>query len=163
MKNQVIQCLNPEHGKDIIKYWQSRGIDTGAYRGAPREFGGNCFIYYGVINGIFAAYSLFKVQAANAEVINLPAKAEFQEREMMVSDDGKSWKRRVVFMEKCGRFIAWHAETIEEAANETGATYWELAKEIEQPKEEPIIEVTLEEIAKLRGVSVDKIRIKYDN
>ena len=29
MKNQVIEVLNGEHGKKVIDYWRSKGVDTG--------------------------------------------------------------------------------------------------------------------------------------
>ena len=58
-------------------------------------------------------------------------------------------------MEKRGGFLAWYyAETLEEAKNETSACFWEDAKENEP------IEVTLEEIAKWRGVGKEQIIIK---
>jgi len=28
MKNQVIEVLNKEHGKKVIEYWESKGVDT---------------------------------------------------------------------------------------------------------------------------------------
>ncbi len=28
MKNQVIKVLSEEHGKKVIEYWKSRGVDT---------------------------------------------------------------------------------------------------------------------------------------
>ena len=28
MRNQVIEVLDREHGKKVIEYWKSRGVDT---------------------------------------------------------------------------------------------------------------------------------------
>ena len=53
---------------------------------------------------------------------------------MLVSDDKEIWDKRVVFMKKNNRFIAWNrAETIEEAKIETAIARWKYAKEL--PKE----------------------------
>ena len=74
---------------------------------------------------------------------------------MLVSDDNINWKKRVVFMVKWGVFLAWaFAETLEEAEKSTSPIFWKYAKEIEP------IEVTLEDIAKWKGVSKELIIIK---
>lgn len=58
-------------------------------------------------------------------------------------------------MEKKGGFFAWGgAETFEGAENITYTCFWKYAKEIKP------IEVTLEEIAKWKGVSKEQIIIK---
>jgi len=72
MKNQVIKCLTPEHGKKIIEYWKSKGVDTGVKTGGHCESDKLTWIYYGVINGKFENYSYHDVQMANAEIIELP-------------------------------------------------------------------------------------------
>tara|TARA_R110002050_G_scaffold79261_11_gene169434 strand:+ start:26183 stop:26704 length:522 start_codon:yes stop_codon:yes gene_type:complete len=88
-----------------------------------------------------------------AEIISYK---EFEERAMLVSDDEEIWYRRVVFMEKNNRFIAWnYAKTIEEAGGICKTTNWTYAKEL--PKE---IEVTKEEIAKWKGCDVEQLIIK---
>jgi len=72
MKNQVIKVLNIEHGKKVIEYWNSQGVDTKGSWGQLCEDEGDTCIYYGVINGEFLSYSLNKVNAYNAEIIELP-------------------------------------------------------------------------------------------
>jgi hypothetical protein len=49
----------------------------------------------------------------------------------MVSNDGKDWFIRVVFLEKNARFIAWSAETIEDSEMVTTSAPWNYAKDIE--------------------------------
>jgi hypothetical protein len=68
MKNQVIKNLNPEMGKEIIKYWQSRGFNTGEHKGEKRVYR----YYLGVIDGKFNCYSHKEVMMSNAEIIELP-------------------------------------------------------------------------------------------
>ena len=85
MENQVIKVLNIEHGKKVIEYWNSQGVDTKGSWGQLCEDEGDTCIYYGVINGEFLSYSLNKVNAYNAEIIELPIKDEFD----MTTNEGR--------------------------------------------------------------------------
>ena len=58
-------------------------------------------------------------------------------------------------MEKCGGFLAWaNVSTIENSEKEKGTCFWNYAKEFEP------VEVTIEEIAKWKGVDPNLIQIK---
>lgn len=71
-------------------------------------------------------------------------------------DENKAFKR-VVFMEKNNHYLAWvNVKTIKDAEKEIMVTAWRNAKDIEHE----VIEVTLEEIAELKGCFVDQLRIK---
>lgn len=72
MKNQVIQVLTRSHGKKVIEYWKSQGVDTGVYAGSITAADGGECRYYGVINGVFSNYTLSHVTMHQAEVIRLP-------------------------------------------------------------------------------------------
>jgi hypothetical protein len=73
MKNQVIKVLTPEHGKKVIEYWKSKGVDTDNYAGISCESDGDKYIYYGVINDVFDNHSITYVKANNnVEIIELP-------------------------------------------------------------------------------------------
>ena len=73
---------------------------------------------------------------------------------MLVCNDNVNWQPRVVFMEKCGKFLAWNnAETIEEAENEDESCTWYCAKDIEEP--EQVKKMTVAEISKLVGCKVE--------
>lgn len=110
--------------------------------------------YYGVINGRFYFWTFDEVKNYNVEIIELPEEKTYP-RVMLVSDDKMYWKKRVVFMEKRGRFLAWvDATTLEEAENTPNTCFWEYAKEFEP------VEVTLEEIAEWKKVSKELIIIK---
>ena len=61
MKNQVIEVINKEHGKKVIEYWKSRGVETGCIGGLYTKVGGEKYRYYGVINCIFDCYSIENV------------------------------------------------------------------------------------------------------
>lgn len=147
MNNKVIKVLDKEHGKRVIKFFKQY-CDTKELEGT------NIGFYYGIINGQFSVWLLSTVQDRNAEIIELPEEKTYP-RVMLVSDDKICWLKRVVFMEKCGGFLAWYnAKTLDEAKNGTDTCFWRYAKELEP------IEVTLEEIAEWKGVSKDQIIIK---
>ena len=147
MNNKVIKVLDKEHGKRVIEFWK-KYCDTGELRG------GRIGAYYGIINGRFNYWEFYEIASANAEIIELPEEKTYP-RVMMVSIDKEKWFKRVVFMEKCGVFLAWNqAETLAEAENITDPIPWKYAKELKP------IEVTLEDIAKWKGVSKEQIIIK---
>jgi len=147
MNNKVIKVLDREHGKKVIEFWK-KYCDTGGLDGS--RIGS----YYGIINGEFNGWLKLAVVKNKAEIIELPEEKTYP-RVMLVSFDKIDWRKRVIFMEKCGGFLAWcNAETLEEAENERDTAFWEYAKEIEP------IEVTIEEIAKWKGTSPDQIIIK---
>ncbi len=166
MKNQVIEVLNREHGRRIIEYWKSKGINTSVMMGVRTKKGGDLCRYYGVIDGCFDCYSEIQAAENNAEIIELPEENSFP-RVMLVSDDGDDWYKRVVFMQKCDRFLAWNnAETIENAECTYRVASWRYAKEVE-PKEFTItlsdINSKMDDIKKLFGAEEnDKIVIKVD-
>lgn len=169
MKNQVIEVLNKEHGKKVIEYWESKGVDTKYFVGfcTKESFLSSETRFYGVINGKFGNYTEEYVSYCNAEIIELPEEKVYP-KVMMVSFNSENWFRRVVFMEKCGRYLAWdNAETVEEAENQVNSVAWSFAKDIEEPKEFTItlsdINSKMDDIKKLFGAKEnDKIVIKVD-
>jgi hypothetical protein len=72
MKNQVIEVLNKEHGKKVIEYWKSIGVDTKGWDGSNTKENGFPTRYYGVIDECFWCYSIDYVKGAKAEIIELP-------------------------------------------------------------------------------------------
>ena len=147
MNNKVIKVLNKEHGKKVIEFFKQH-CDTGRVIGTI--VGG----YYGIINGKFDYLDIDQVREANAEIIELPEEKAYP-RVMLVSDDKKKWKKRVVFIEIYGGFVAWdRAETLLDAEKAKEAVFWKYAKDIEP------IEVTLEEIAEWKGINKEQIIIK---
>jgi hypothetical protein len=167
MKNQVIEVLNKEHGKKVIEYWKSRGVNTYGVSGGCNKADDDKFRYYGLINNYFSGYSIEYCESFNAEIIELPEEKNYP-KFMMVSDDSENWHKRVVLMYKNGRYLAWNnAETFEEAEKEMILTPWRFAKDIEEPKEFTItlsdINSKMDDIKKLFGAEEnDKIVIKVD-
>ena len=160
MKNQVIEVLDIKHGKKVIEYWKSRGFDTMGMRGSFTKEESDLYRYYGVIAGSFDCYSEKQADRNNAEIIKLPTELPKEEnsfpRVMLVSNGGgNEWRKRVVFMKKCNRYLAWNkAETIEESESVYEVIPWRYAKELPEK-----VELTKAEIAEKFGVPFDYIKI----
>ena len=167
MKNQVIEVLNKEHGKKVIEYWKSRGVDTTGYIGCANKSDGSLDRFYGIINGAFDSYEEASVIEYNAEIIELPKEKTYP-RVMMVSDDERYWTKRVVFAEKCNMYLSWgNSVTIEQSEKTPSVLYWQFAKDIEEPKEITItlsdLNSKMDDIKKLFGArESDKVVIKID-
>ena len=155
MKNQVIEVLDRAHGRKVIEYWKSKGVDTRGMCGSFTKEDGESARYYGVINDSFDCYSISFVRKHKAEIIELPKEEKSFPRVMLVGDDGNSWYKRVVFMKKCDRFLAWvNAKTVEESEDIYEATTWRYAKELPEK-----VELTKAEIAERLGIPIDLIKI----
>lgn len=166
MKNQVIEVLDKEHGRKVIDYWKSQGVDTSGMLGIGTKKGGYLCRYYGVIDGCFDCYSEREAAENNAEIIELPEENSFP-RVMLVNNGGNEWYKRVVFMKKCDRYLAWNnAETVEESECVYKTVSWRYAKEIE-PKQHTItlsdLNSRIEDIKKMFGIGDnDDVIIKLD-
>ena len=145
MDNKVIKVLNKEHGAKVIEFFKQ-------YCDTWKFIGDSIGDYYGIIDGKFDVWCIDEI--TKAEIIELPEEKTYPQV-MLVSSDKKQWVKRVVFMEKCGGFLAWaHEETLEKAEKKIDTMFWRYAKEIES------IEVTLEDIAKWKGITKEQIIIK---
>ena len=159
MKNQVIEVLNKEHGRKVIEYWKSKGVDVRGFSGNQTREDDSEFRFYGFINGEFNNYRRKSVYLYKAKIIELPTESPKEEKQfprvMLVSDDGNSWHRRVVFMKRCGRYISWiNAETIEESESVYKTSSWSYAKELNEK-----VEITKAEISDKFGIPIDLIKI----
>lgn len=69
------------------------------------------------------------------------------------SPDFKNKVKRVVFMEKCGGYIAWlNAETLEGAKEVKTTQFWNYAKDVEK-------RYTIQELCKIAGLDINEIKI----
>lgn len=67
-------------------------------------------------------------------------------------------RKRVVFTEKCGRYLAWaSAENFEEAEKSFVPTVWDFAKDLDESDINPAVEMTLEQIEKELGKKIKLI------
>ena len=72
MKNQVIEVLDIEHGKKVIEYWKSQGVDTLLMEGLNTKSHNTKNRYYGIINDTFGCFSIETIKDTNTEIIELP-------------------------------------------------------------------------------------------
>lgn len=160
---QVIHAPTKEIAKKLCKRFDMLGLQWSS--GDPYSVYFHWDKYkeetcYRPYKGAFCGLSLATQQYY--EILTIEQLLDFQANEyprvMEVSYDGKNWRKRVVFMKKNGKFLAWgNVETIEEAENSCLVCTWKFAREI-QPA--PALELTLDEIADKFGISVDRLKIK---
>lgn len=156
MRNEVIKAVKRGDGAKIIAWFKKKYPDLQTNcDGINSEEDGDKSFFYGYLNDGFDVYNYATVTMNKAEILPMPSDYP---KLMLVSKSGNCWPKRVVFMEKNGKFLGWEgAESFEEAENVTSVSVWNFAKDIEEPV---ITEVTLEEVAKLMGKKVEEIRIK---
>ena len=171
MKNQVIEVLNKEHGKKVIEYWKSQGVNTLYMDGSCARDGKYDTRYYGVIGGVFGRYPIDNVWNANAEIIELPEENQFP-RVMLVSNKpikgNNDGIKQLVISIVDGIAISvggtqysheqYYQDLKEEKANPIFRLYpWRYAKELPEK-----VELTKSEIAEKFGIPVDQLVIKDD-
>ena len=74
INNFVIEVLDREHSKEVIKYFKSLGIDTGSSLGTCTRDENDSCRYYGVRNGYFDNFSIEEVNEFGLKIIELPKK-----------------------------------------------------------------------------------------
>ena len=118
LNNIAILYKNTEHSKQIIDWFKNQGIKTGIYIGIQRMYNGNF-------------YHTFELNK-NTIPIELPELNTYP-KIMMVSNylDFRYAVKRVVFMEKQGKFLAWkYFETLEEVEKTLEINVWKYAKDL---------------------------------
>ena len=78
----VIKVLNISHGKEVVNYFSSLGINTSGYSGTQNEKDGDDLIYYGVIKGAFINVTLDYVRANNIKIIELPKEKQMEKQKL---------------------------------------------------------------------------------
>lgn len=165
MRNQVIEVLNREHGKKVIEYWKSKGVDTKDMDGSNTREKGIAFRYYGVIDEYFYCYSIESVKNVNAEIIELPTELPKEEssfpRVMLVSDDAVTWNKAVAVCLRGGFAFATtihsSVEEYEDALKRGGSVpfyFWKYHKELSDGHK-----VSKAKIAEVFNIPLDKLEI----
>lgn len=164
MKNQVIKVLDREHGKKVIEYWKSRGIDTGTYEGNMTEEEHDTCIYYGIIDNKFSNYGIKGVQEAHVEIITLPEERTFPRKMLVWDDDDESNAEPMEVLYKLPGnakqpWICVKSSYMDEYLS--GGSYdwdwFDKAKEIDSDEPKPI-EMTMEEVCKALGKEIKIIK-----
>src|SRR5690554_1279010 len=128
--NTVIEVLDREHGKKVIEFFKSKGVDTRDLEGVFCKADSNLARFYGVVDGRFDHWPAFSLKGV--KIITLPEYPKVME--VSDNEDFRESLKRVVFMEKKDRFLAWDgATTLEEAEDSIEVIPWLYARDI-QPK-----------------------------
>lgn len=153
MENQVIEVLDREHGEKVIEYFKSLGIYRGYREGICSRQKANSTRFYGVINGKFSNYSLNELPN-NTHIITLPP--EYPKVMYVWNYGSDTPKKRVVFMEKNGNYLAWtNSETFSAAEKCSNVSYWTYAKDIEPEPEIRITATVNDKPIKLTDISAE--------
>ena len=158
IENRFIECLSVEHGAKIVEFFVKHGAKNN-----ENLKGNTIYYYYGVINGNLTFKSLNRVLERGGEIIKLPEENVYP-KVMMVSKtcitDTSLCYKRVVFMEKQGKYLAWqYAETIEAAEKETTIASWKYAVDV--PKENPQKTEMLKRVEELKS-NIAKMQKQVD-
>lgn len=79
--NLVIEALTPDHGKDIIKFFQKLGYNTTVFTGSNCKEGNYNKRFYGVIKGKFGCYK--KIDISNSvQLLKLDRAIEIFKKEL---------------------------------------------------------------------------------
>ena len=133
LNNTCIKCESVEHGAEIVKFYEDNGYFIEEWDGRSIGF------FYGVFDQKFDCTHYLK----NAKVLTLQEAKDLvkenQYPKVMWVSDSESFldaKKRVVFMEKCGKFLAWcNVETLELSKEQAHVNSWKYAKDIEDETE----------------------------
>ena len=161
MENKVIEVLDKEHGKKVIEYWKSKGIDTRDLAGSMNKKDGCTHRFYGVINGNFDYISMDGVYRYDAEIIELPKEEKTFPRVMMVSRDNINFQQRVVIAGCSNLFLySDYSKTLDELHDNLmtnrrlSVSYTKYAKELPIKRK-----LTKAEIAEKFGIDPEQIEI----
>lgn len=157
--NVCIKVLNIEHGKKVIEYLESLGGINDYYLN-----GNSVNKYYGITpeNKIrITDYVDYKIKS-------LPTEKTFPRVMLVRQDKNDNWEQRFIIskIDILPRpYIAQCRCTTKdefEKSNKKYLTCWEYAKEIDEPIQEQIVELTIKDISDGKGVGIPEhlIRIK---
>jgi hypothetical protein len=135
--NTKIEALTYTLGKVIVDFYKSQGFDTCGYTGCNNRLDGDNRRYYGVkSNGDFRNSSFSTdFTLLTLEEAKLLVQEKTYPRVMLVNRENKieTAETRVVFMEKNGKYLAWHGVgTLEEAEKVMCVIHWNFAWELEE-------------------------------
>ena len=149
-ENECIHCETEEQAVAICKLMHEAGL---------KWRNGKTYLYYAEIMN-----TIVNINPDTSEN-EYPKVMKVSNKPIETSEDFKNANTRVVFMEKCGKFIAWlHVNTIEKSENVTSTAVWNYAVDLDwQPEEEKKpLKLTMEQIAE--KFNAERIEIvNYEN
>lgn len=73
--NCVIEVLDADHGREVIKWWQNQGVDTRKFTGSFTREDGDSLRFYGLSDGSFDNFDMDDCVRHNLKIIELPSKS----------------------------------------------------------------------------------------
>lgn len=73
--NCVIEVLDTDHGREVIKWWQNQGVDINGLEGSCTREDGDSLRFYGLSNGSFDHFDMDDCVRHNLKIIELPSKS----------------------------------------------------------------------------------------
>ena len=158
VEKKFIKSLSVEHGAKIVEFFVKHGV-----KNSKNYWGDSVGLYYGVLNGYLTFTGQREVIEMGGEIIELSKENGYPKVMMVsnfpISENNKGYKR-VVFMEKLGKYLAWqYAETIEAAEKETCIALWKFAVDV--PKENPQKTEMLKRVEELKS-NITKMQKQVD-
>jgi len=133
LKGIVIEVLDLDHGRKVKQFFTDYNFDTDYWRFNCNKIHNDKFRYYGIdVDGDLGLYDIEDVikNKLRVETLESLTKPEYP-KIMLVSMKGTVWNKRVVFMVKNNKFLAWDmAETLEEAEKTENSKVWAYAKDL---------------------------------
>lgn len=160
--NTQIEALTQEHGAEIVKFYGDNGFDVGDYTGIVCKADRDMFTFYGVDDdGEFKnrQYQCASpIKTITLEEAKALIESEYPKLMYVWDNEGQAYDTWLVVGKFDKWFIAFDSVKIEDVQSDRIPAIWKHAKDIEE--EQPIIELTLEEIAAKFGHKSSQIRIK---
>ena len=141
MKNASFKTFNPS---DIEKLKAIGVDDDGCSGDCPHEGS------YHVVDSTLICSSVLRetdYDTVDDYIASLESSSEYP-KVMLVGNANDAWYQRVVFTEKCGKFLAWNgAKTLEESEKVPLVSVWDHAKDLPTT-----IKMTLQEVQEKLGI-----------
>jgi len=162
--NTQIEALTKEHGAEIVKFYNNNGFEVCNYDGICHKKNNDSYRFYGVDgyghfnNRLF--HNTSPIKTITLEEAKALVESEYPKVMYVWDNDGQAYDTWLVVGKFDKWFIAFDAAKIEDVQSDDIPAIWKHAKDIEDIEEQPIIELTLEEIAAKFGHKSSQIRIK---
>jgi hypothetical protein len=158
--NTVIKAVTAAEEDQVLDWWENNGVNVSKHvKWQPSK---TCR-YYGLINGVFSNYDLSTAQENNAKIINSPSELLSRGDKILVWDDSEKDVEERIFLSyiEGTLFPIICVNRFDEKKFRNKEIFDTVVFKNWKPlPKKAIVEVTLEEIAKLMGIKVEQLRIK---
>lgn len=159
--NTVIRAVTEKEENQVLDWWENNGVNVSGYRGWQPSV--KICVYYGLINGVFSNYSLPNARNNNAKVINSPSELLNRGDIILAWDEDERNAVESIYLSyiEGATYPIICVNIFDEKKFRDKELFDSITYKNWKPiLKKPIVEVTLQEIAKLMGVDVEQLRIK---